>query len=280
MNLKSLYSLLPLALLGANPIPPAGAAGFGAGISPTKFELRAKPGAILRDTLTILNASEATAEYNFRTADWRLNDSQGVDFFEDQLLANSCRPWVRLERKVARIRAGGQKKYRFEVHVPADTQPGLCTFAVLIEPGATAIASIGTNQQIKVPVVGRYAAIVYVTVGNAKADMEFLGIGKKQIGERYLPTLRFHNSGNTYDRAFGRVMATDATGKRYELIASSFPVLPHRSEDILLSPQARQTNQQPIELIYPIQLKGVIEIGGQNFAIDEIFNLPESLQPG
>ena len=251
---------------------PAAAAGFGAGISPTKFELRAKPGAVLRDTVTILNAKNETAEYIFRTADWQLDDAQGVNYFEDELLENSCRPWVRLERKSVNISSGSQKKYRFEVHVPDDAPPGLCTFAILIEPGESALASVGENQEIKFPVVGRYAVTVYVTVGNAKPDIKYLGLGERNIGGVRLPTLQLQNIGNTLDRAFGQVTAIDADGNRHQLIASTFPVLPGRTESILLALEPKSNQSGVVSLNYPLTLKGRIEIGGKTIRIDERFD--------
>jgi len=274
MNWKS-YSnhaalFLAVTLISANVF----GQGFGAGISPSKFELRAKPGAVLRDTITIVNASSETADYKFSTVDWEMNDSQGPDFFEDQLIENSCRPWVRLEREVAHIRPAEQKKYRFEIHVPEDAEPGLCKFALLIQPAEPAMASIGEgDQQIRFPVVGRYAAMVYVTIGGAKAEIEFLGIGERIQGDQRLPTLLLSNNGNTLDRTFGQITATDADGRRYVLIPQNFPILPGRTEAILLSPeQSRNIEPVPVVFIYPLTLKGKFEIGGKSFRVDEVFN--------
>ena len=248
--------------------------GFGAGISPSKFELRAKPGTVLRDTITIVNPGSEPADYKFSTVDWEMNDSQGPEFFEDQLLDNSCRPWVRLERAVVHIRPAAQKKYRFEIHVPEDAEPGLCKFALLIQPAEPAMASIGEgDQQISFPVVGRYAAMVYITIGGARAEIDFLGIGEQIKGDQRLPTLLLSNSGNTLDRTFGQITATDADGKRYILIPQDFPILPGRTEAILLSPEQAR-NREIVETVfnYPLQLKGKFEIGGQSFKVDEVFN--------
>lgn len=247
---------------------PTLAASFGAGVSPTKFELRAKPGAVLRDTVTILNANDEPAEYSLRTADWHLNDVQGVEYFEDQLLENSCRPWVRLERKSLQIPPGIQKRYRFEIHVPEDAPAGLCKFAILIAPGETEIARLGDNREIRFPVVGRYAVTVYITIGNAESDIEYLGLGERRVGQHRLPTVELRNTGTTYDRAFGQVTATDATGKRHRLVASTFPILPGRTEGILLALEQDPQRSGVTLLDYPLQLKGRIEVGGLTIKIE------------
>ncbi len=125
---------------------PALAAGFGAGIAPSKFELRAKPGAVLRDTVVVMNAAAEAANYAFHTADWTLNDQQGVVYIEETLAEDSCRPWVKLERPSITVAPGGRKRYRFEVHVPEDATAGLCKFAIIISPGESATASAGESD--------------------------------------------------------------------------------------------------------------------------------------
>ena len=93
MNLKSYYDRAALFVAAIVFSTNIFAQGFSAGISPSKFELRAKPGAVLRDTITLVNASPEPADYKFSTVDWEMNDSQGPDFFENQLIrrANRCR---------------------------------------------------------------------------------------------------------------------------------------------------------------------------------------------
>jgi fimbrial chaperone protein len=271
MKLKLFPDTAVIAVILSLSSLPTFAAGFGAGISPTKFELRAKSGDTLRDTVTILNGNQEISEYNLRTADWKLDENQSVSYFEDELLDGSCRPWVRLERELIRVGVGEQKKYRFEVHVPDDAEPGLCTFAILIEPAEAVMAAMGDNREIKFPVIGRYAVTVYVTVGDARPNIAYLGLGEQQVSNLRLPTLRLQNTGTTYDRAFGQVTATDADGQRVVLIASSFPILPGRTENILLAPQQDAGRPRPVSLAYPLKLKGRIEIGDDTVAINEQF---------
>ena len=273
MNLKLSTLSRVFALALAICAQPATGQGFSAGIAPSKFELRAKPGAVIRDTVLIMNASDKSAGYSLRTADWFVTDTQGLEYIEDRLADGSCRPWVKLERRTLNIAPGNQKRYRFEIHVPEDATAGLCKFALLIEPADTAMASTGGDQPIRFPVVGRYAVIVYVAVGDAQARVEYTGLGRGEMRGDPLPTLRLRNTGTTYDRVFGRITATDANGERHVLIPSNFPVLPNRSEEILLIPEAsddRQANQ--VSMKFPLQLKGSFEIGGQRFTVDERFD--------
>jgi hypothetical protein len=250
---------------------PALAAGFAAGISPSKFELRASPGDIVRDTVTILNPAGEPADYLLRTADWQLNDASGIEFIEDSLAEGSCRPWVKLERRTLQVRAGEQRTYRFEVHVPEDALPGLCRFAILIEPAEPFRAELG-DSGVSFPIVGRFAVITYVTIGEAQAAIEYLGLGATLVKEQALPTLMLRNVGNSYDRAFGQVTATDSANQRITLIPSDFPVLPGRTESIVLSPETRPDRPGDFRFSYPLTLEGRIEIGGQTIRIEETFD--------
>jgi fimbrial chaperone protein len=246
------------------------AAGFSAGISPSKFELRARPGQILRDTVTIFNPAESSTDFQFRTTDWELTDTSSVQFFEDVLLDGSCRPWVRLERKAVRIESAARRNYRFEVHIPEKAEPGLCRFAILIEPAERAQAN--ADGIISMPIVGRFAVIVYVTIGDATADIEYLGMGRHMSNSERLPTLRLQNNGTTYDRAFGRLIGTDSEGQRIALTPSSFPVLPGRIEEIRLQREsAANAASTTAPLEYPLAITGRIEIGGDTIEIDELF---------
>jgi hypothetical protein len=249
---------------------PALAAGFAAGISPSKFELRASAGEVVRDTVTIMNPGNEPADYQLRTADWQLTDASGIEFIEDTLIEGSCRQWVRLERRTIQVLAGEQRRYRFEVHVPEDAAPGLCRFAILIEPAVPVRAQLG-DSGVSFPVVARFAVITYVTIGDAEPKIEYLGLGTTLVREQAFPTLELRNVGNTYDRAFGQVTAIDSENQRIMLMPSDFPVLPGRTESILLSPETRPDRPTEFRFSYPLTLEGRIEIGGETIRIEEIF---------
>lgn len=249
----------------------AHAQGFSAGISPSKFELAADPGDVLRDTITIVNTSADASDYLFKTADWQLSDTGRVEFVEDALVDGSCRPWVRLERRTLRVDAGAQRNYRFEVHVPADAPAGLCRFAIIMEPPAPVVTQVRSgNASIAMPVVGRYAIVTYVTVGDAAADIEFLGVSSVDMnGQRY-PAATLRNVGNSFDRAVGQLVAVDFGGERVELVPTSFPVLPGRTEQIAIIPDLGPEATGPVVLRFPLRVTGRIEIGRQTFEIDEV----------
>ncbi len=271
MSLKRCHSLFLLPALAVAIAIDVYAQGFAAGISPSRFELEGEPGTVIRDTVTILNPGQAEAEYLFRTVDWELDESSGIEYTEDTLAEGSCRPWVQLERRNVTVRAGASRSYRFEVHVPADAAPGLCRFAILIEPSEAYTARLGEGE-LSLPIVGRYAVITYVTIGDAAAVIENLGLSRIESNGLQLPAITVRNSGTAHDRASGQITAVDATGTRFSLVPSSFPVLPGRTEKLAFLPETDTAGKSPLtlerQLQYPVRLDGRIEIGDQSIEID------------
>lgn len=245
---------------------------FAVRISPPNFEFRAKPGQIIRDTILIENTDKDIGIYDVRTADWELNEDGGVVIYppDRPLAPTSCRPWTRIERKKLKIAPGRYKRYRFEVHVPYDTPDGECRFTVVIGPSADTEDAMSTGN-LKVPVVGSVAIIVYVTVGDAAADLSLEEAKRVNNGEKIAATLRLHNTGNAHARPSGSLKVKDAQGKSAELLIVSFPVLPGEARDIQLAVDPRLSGIESMDaLTFPISLEGVVEWDRGTLKIDTI----------
>ena len=171
---------------------------FAVRISPPNFELKGKPGDVLREVITIENADTAPGIYQVRTADWELNKQGGVVIHpaNKPLTASSCRPWTRIERKTIKLLPKRIKRYRFEVHIPGDARDGERKFAVVISPAPETIDAMKFGS-FNVPVAGAIAVVVYVTVGKAKPELEFKGVFKRISDGKTALTVRLHNWGNS-----------------------------------------------------------------------------------
>ena len=261
-----------LILLGMGSVSPALAATFSARISPPNFELKAKPGDVLRHVISIGNADTESAHYQIRTADWTLNEQGGVVIApaDQPLPSGSCRSWTRIERRSLRLAPGQTKRYRFEVHVPKDAVDGQCRFAIVVAPSLETVDTMAFGN-FRFPITGSIAVIVYVTVGQAKPQLEFKGVYRQQKGDDTRgPVIRFTNTGNAHARPFGSIMARDASGRSVELIAVPFPILPDRTWDIELVADPETSGLQSMEeLRYPLQLRGLIEWDGGTYRIND-----------
>ena len=243
----------------------ATAEGFAALVSPPRFELTAKVGATLRQTLEISNRSAESAHYRIHTTDFDLTAQYGVNFHDD-LQAGSCRPWVALERGDVTLPGGGTMRYRFEIAVPADAPAGECRFAMLIEDADDALAEAG---KVRLPIAGRIGVIVYVTIGDAAPSLEVFGPHVLTVNGKRVPSLRVHNDGNAHGRVSGFLTGKDATGRRFDFTPSDFPILPTEEREVYFMPSLPD-NDSPT-LTYPVTVRGTLEWTGGNIPVDERF---------
>jgi fimbrial chaperone protein len=245
---------------------------FAARISPPNFELKTKPGEVLRNVIMIENAGEDEAIYQVRTADWDMSDTGGVKIYpaDQPLPSASCRPWTRIERRTFKLQPSRRKNFRFEVHVPEDAVSRECRFAIVISPTPETVNTMNMGS-LQIPVAGAIAVIVYVAIGDAEPDLEFKSIDLKRNEEESSPVIFLHNKGNAHARPFGNVKITDAEGKKAELIISPFPILPGRTTGINLSIDSEFSKIEDIsELKPPLRLKGLIEWDGGEYKLDTV----------
>jgi len=253
---------LLLAALGA---AQARAQGFAALVSPPRFELTSKPGATVRQVIEISNRASTAGRYHIHTSDFVLGADYGVAF-HDELVPGSCRPWVAIERPTVTLPGGGTIRYRFEVQVPADAEPGECRFAIMIEGDEPSLARAG---QMQLPVTGRIGVIVYVTIGDAQPQIEMFGPEVVTLNGRQVPALRVHNSGTAHTRMSGFLTGKDATGRTYDFTPSDFPILPGEIREVFLTPSTTE-NPNPI-LTFPVSVQGTLEWANQSAQLDERF---------
>lgn len=239
--------------------------GFAALVSPPRFELVVKPGERLREVLEISNAGGQMAKFRLKTADWSLDKNAAVAF-TDGLQPGSCRPWVAIERREIAVPAGGKYRYRFEVAPPADAPRGECRFALLIEGDEQ---SVQTPGGLAFPVTGRIGVIVYVTVGDADANLDVVGAQVTSINGEMTPVLLIQNSGNAHGRLAGFLSGTDAAGKKLEFTPATLPILPGETRAISLA--VNRERDEALKIAYPITIRGNLEWGDKSTPFEQRF---------
>jgi hypothetical protein len=246
--------------------PDARAREFSAAVSPPRFELAMNAGEGSRQVIEITNTSSEPSTYHFRTADWALDEGAGVHF-SDELAADSCRPWVAIERRELEVPAGGRYRFRFEVTPPAGTPARECRFAIMIE-GDEQLAR--TADGLNLPVAGRIGVIVYASVGNAAPDLQLVSAAVAEVHGRNLPILQVNNLGNAHGRLSGFLEGIDASGRRLEFEPSTLPILPLEIRAIPLT--ASEQPETIVDIAYPVTIKGVLEWGSaQRLEINQLF---------
>jgi P pilus assembly chaperone PapD len=232
---------------------------FALAVVPPRFELKAKPGDKLREVIELSNSDSKPGKYSVKTADWTMQADASVDF-QDDLQANSCRPWVAIERKEVTIAPNRPYRYRFEVNVPADAKPTECRFAIMIE-GQQQTANTGA---VSLPFAARLGLIVYVAVGDVKSGLTISD--HKVITQNNQPTaiVKVENKGTATGRLGGYLTGTDSDGSPVELTPIATPILPGQTRNIAFTFTRPNDPNTAVTPKFPVQVKGKIEAGEGN----------------
>ncbi len=235
-------------------------------VSPPRFELQGKAGEVIRQIVDIENAGDVAASFAIRTADWDLTEGGAVTIHPPALQPGSCRPWARLERRTIRLQPQAGKRFRFEIHVPNPVPAGECRLAILVEPGDEN-EMLARARNIRFPVQGRIAIIIYVTVGDARPQLSVQSLQLEDIDGRLMPVVVLANSGNAHGRPDGFLEGRDGSGRRIDFTVAQTPVLPGQARAITIW-QATAEGEDPVTLTPPLAIKGVIEWDGGQERID------------
>ena len=250
----------------ACPVNSAWGAGFSAMVSPPRFELHGKAGTVVREIVDIENAGDTAAVFSIRTADWDLSESGGLTIFPPELQPGSCRPWARIERRSIRLQPQSGKRFRFELHIPEQAPAGECRLAILVEPGDEEDV-MARARNIRFPIEGRIAIIIYVTVGDAAPALSLQSLALQDNNGQLTPVALLKNTGNAHGRPEGFLQGRDASGQKIDFLVAQTPILPGQARPVTLW-QATAEGAEPVTLIPPLKLKGLIEWQGGRQKVD------------
>lgn len=256
------FALAGVALLSL----PATAQEFALYVSPPRVEFAVKAGETRREVLELHHVGREIGRFRIYTADWTLKDDGTVDF-TTALGADSCRPWVAIERRELSIPSNGKYRYRFEFAPPAGTSPKECRFAVMLEGlDATKVA----QGAFSFPVTGRIGVIVYAKVGDVSPKLEISNARVAELKSGRLPVVDVRNEGTATGRLEGFLLAKDADGREFEIAPDPAPILPGITRTVALVPVTEE-GRQPPAIKYPLTVKGNLEWGKNRQPLDMRF---------
>jgi len=247
---------------------------FDVAVSPPRFELKSEAGGIVREVLAITNSGGQPGRFTVKSADWWLDDRKQVQYNEAAPGRDSCRAWIRLERREISVAPRSTRNFRFEIHVPKGMKSGECRFALLVSGEAARVVDRTGRQQIQMPLVGRIGIIIYVTIGDAKPMLRLSRLYVDTVDQKTIPLAVFRNTGNAHGRVFGSLEAKDAKGRTVELIAAQDVILPKDERAIALNPvdySKGESRKPEFNLSPPLHVRGKLQFfGGGEVAIDQV----------
>lgn len=275
-RLRVRTALWAVSLMLAFEALPAKANEFALAVSPPRFELSAKTGETVRAVAELSNRSDVPAELTFTTAEWDLTADGGV-ILTEALKPGSCRPWVAIERRKTSLPGRTSLRYRFEVTPPPETPPTECRFAIVIAGGDNNVAPA---ENVKFPVSGQIALIVYVAVGDVKPVLKIVKADVVPIGGVPTPVVMVENTGTAHGRLSAFLSGTDAAGVRREFSPSTLPILPGETRMIALNPddgeellEAGETAQSKAKepIVFPMTIAGEMDDSTNSFKFEGVF---------
>lgn len=247
------------------------AGSFELAVSPSRFEVTANSGKRLGQSIELQNVGATPTEVSLRTLDWTYS-ADGNITYHDELLPNSCRPWVTLERTKLTVAAKNKKSFRFQLDVPANTPRMECRFMVAVEgvePAHKALIE-SAGASLSLPVSGRIAVAVYVAVNGAEPKLEMKQVSVQNIKGKRTPVVVVSNTGDGHGRLDGALSATDAKGQSLELVPEGTPILPGQTRTLPLMPQG--VDKQPVStLAFPLSTQGTLDWDNGSFKVDAAF---------
>ena len=255
---------LSLALLAAC----VHAAPFEIAVAPSRFELTAKGGERLGQSIDIHNLGNAPTAVSIRTLDWTYSP-EGQITYHDELLSGSCRPWVVLERRTLTVPAQTKNSFRFQITPPADAPRGECRFMITIEgvePAQQSIIRSG-GASLSLPVTGRIAVAVYVMLGGAEPKLEMHQFTMRDVAGKRTPTVSVTNTGDAHGRLEGTLDAKDAKGRTFSLAVEGTPIMPGQTRNLVLMPKGDDGQNVP-QPSYPVQASGLLDWDKGSFKVN------------
>jgi hypothetical protein len=229
---------------------------FALAVSPPRFELTAKPGDRLREVIEFSNSEPRAGEYTIKTTDWIFEADASVTLVDD-LMTNSCRPWVSIERRNVNVGPNQTYRYRFEINVPPNTPAQECRFAISVQGKEQTIR----NGALPIPVSARMAVVVYLAIGDAAPKLDVLGSHIALVNGIATPVLKVRNRGNAHGRLSGVLSGVDAKQREIEFTPASTPIMPGETRDIALGGSKYGAPDTPVSASFPIVISGKLEWG-------------------
>lgn len=259
------------ALSGVLATTPVWAGAFEVAVSPSRFEIGGNSGQRIGQSVDIHNVGTTATQVGLRTLDWTYTPEGDISY-HDELLPDSCRPWVTLERKGMTVGARSKQSFRFQVDVPADAPRGECRFMLAVEgvePAQQPLIEAG-GASLNLPVSGRIAIAVYVAVNGAESRLEMSQVGVKNVNGRRTPVVTVSNAGDAHGRLEGSLEATDASGQSFELIPEGTPIMPGQTRVLPLTAR-RVGEQQVVNPAFPLQSSGTLDWEKGSFKVNAEF---------
>lgn len=194
------------------------------GVTPIRFELKARPGEQITEVIYVRNNSSKPMRIKAYPENWFLKEDGTRMFVGNQPASYSCREWVKVNPFDFRLQPEEVRSVRFTMSVPPEAEPGGYHTTVSFENVPEAA---GRGQLGQVAFTGKIVAAVYVVVGKVQIEGSLEDMTFESAGENQFIKLFLKNPGKTHFRLKGEIHVRTPGGiKVVTLPVPDEPVLP------------------------------------------------------
>ncbi len=202
------------------------------GVTPIRFELKAKPGTQVTEVIYVRNNSSRPMRIKAYSENWYLKEDGTRMFVGNEPVNFSCKDWIRINPFDFRLQPGEMRSVRFTVSVPAEAESAGYHAAVSFE---NVPETGGSSRLGQVAFTGKIVAAVYVVVGKVQVEGSLEDLTFESTGDNQLIKLFLKNLGKTHFRLKGEIQVRRSEGKKViTLSVPDEPVLPGSQRVVVL----------------------------------------------
>ena len=198
-------------------------------LSPVQLDLKIAAGQSAKQTLVIGNDTYGAVRIQADVENWTIGNI-GSDVFPAEGAAGlSCRDWITVDHPEFSLKSGERGEVAMRISVPSSAEPGQYLAAVSFK----SLAGDRAMDRSGVSIQGQLIAVVFVTVGDPKAEGSIADLTVEKKEGQSVFIVRVNNSGRTFLFVSGKIELRNAKGKK--VFAAEIPedIVPPLSERLL-----------------------------------------------
>ncbi len=200
-------------------------------ISPIRAELQIEAGGAETNVVRVDNKGDQPVRVRAYLQDWTLGRKGELHFSRPQSQPRSLAPWVELNPTDFQIRPGQSGEIRYTITVPPGAASGTYWTALMVE-GMPVLA--GPPSPKRVALHGRFAVMLYETVGKPESRGQFQDFQVAAGRNRLTFTLVLNNGGPSHFRPRrSKILISNEQGQEVvQVEIPDAPVLPGTTREI------------------------------------------------
>lgn len=246
------------ALIAALAVSVPAAAQTSVEVTPLRLELKAAPGGITTQSITVSNTGKDAVRVRAVISDWHLSRDGSPQFVGAADPKYSASGWMRVAPPEIVVDAGKEAAVRFTLSVPAGVSPAGYRTSVLFEFSPVNASPIPKPREVAFR--SRIATLIYANVGEPPAAVELTDLRTRALPDQPTQIIAIlKNAGQRTVRTRGTLTMYDRTNAVIgQTTVPDVPLLPESEREVAI-PAFNPDKPKPPPGEYRVEIK--IDVG-------------------